>query len=129
MSALERIAELHTAQTRKAVDITPYVVGCAQCFKPWPCPTRRLCDEGGAERDKIAHYLAGVIEGIEAARDAACADADRLAAAVNFAIAHSAGMYPGALDYLRQASAAHDATRAKEGPNGFAIEDLCDADD
>jgi len=62
-------------------------------------------------------------------RDAARADADRLADAVNFAIAHSAGMYPGALDYLRQASAAHDATRAKEGPNGFAIEDLCDADD
>jgi len=52
VSALERIAELHTAQTRKAVDITPYVVGCAQCFKPWPCPTRRLVTEALEEREE-----------------------------------------------------------------------------
>ena len=79
------------------------------------------------ERTIMAQY--DRIEVVKAERDAVRADADRLADAVNFAIAHSAGMYPGALDYLRQASAAHDATRAKEGPNGFAIEDLCDADD
>ena len=129
MSALERIAELHYKRFRRDPRVEPV---CGACGVPWPCPTRRLCDEAAREAacaDSATDALGVFLRVAVDERAAARADADRLADAVNFAIAHSAGMYPGALDYLRQASAAHDATRAKEGPNGFAIEDLCDADD
>ena len=145
MSALERIAELHTAQTRKAVDITPYVVGCAQCFKPWPCPTRRLCDEAAQHHadwgcDECSEAFK---RGAEAGRDhvsdecvmaemAARADADRLAAAVRVllvvqtklrektldsdGVARFEGFtWTTAFDALCAALAAHDAARTKEG--------------
>ena len=108
MSALERIAELHTAQTRKAVDITPYVVGCAQCFKPWPCPTRRLCDEAAQ------HHADWGCDECVMAEMAARADADRLAAALRC----SRRAYPcncQQCNHAISALAAHDAARTKEG--------------
>ena len=105
MSALERIAELHIELISHGVTV-PY---CAQCYWPWPCPTRRLCDERGAEALTD--------------RDAARADADRLAAAavayINAIEADTDDTEHEAVgvawDALDAALAAHDAARAKEG--------------
>ena len=52
-TALEQIQELHTK--RKIVDGRSYAVFCDNCKFNWPCPTRKLADEGlgGGERGDL----------------------------------------------------------------------------
>lgn len=113
--ALDRIAELHEG------DREPDPWCCDECGKPWPCPTRRLCDEAAASPeylharcdDAIASaerptvMLVDALGAAVAERDAARADAERLAAAIRGASVRT----------MRQedALAAHDALTAEAG--------------
>jgi len=96
VSALDRIAELHYKRFRRDPRVEPV---CGACGVPWPCPTRRLCGEAGADADRLAAIVR---------------EADSLL-----------NILAGTMDYHRTATrirdegraalAAHDAARTKEG--------------
>jgi len=69
-TALERIAELHTY-------VAPRFDRCRVCMEPWPCPTRRLCDDAEQAGDVWLRFAEALAE-----RDAARADAERWLALV-----------------------------------------------
>jgi len=114
MSALERIAELHGDPVTMSGSGQ---VCCPACGDEWPCPTRRLCDE--YRRERIDGMKRQDFDELADERDAARADADRLAEAAETFLRmeyRRGGIpYEGARASLRAALAAHDATRAKEG--------------
>lgn len=89
VSALDKIAELHSP-VADGYDL------CHHCAQPWPCPSRRLCDEGGptqAERDAFEEMREAIAE-----RDEARADAQRLADAAR----DLGGEMQAALDEVRR---------------------------
>jgi len=167
VSALERIAELHTQCNDEGC------TDCAECHDAWPCPTRRLCDEAdvvGAARqqvlDAVLAWLNGANLGVKtqedylfdiegcyreyaalAAHDAARAEGEPAATlkwvddtgALRTMAVHVANGLDFIVEYGRLTPdeqrvvvdwfMSEVAARTKEGPNGFLIEDLCDADD
>jgi len=106
-NALERIAELHTARDADG--------NCRVCgiYVAWPCPTRRLCDETTEHVWAATMLLNQEVEMYRSERDAARADADRLAAALAKAVAYPRGIPPDC--DVSAALAAHDAARTGEG--------------
>jgi len=118
VSALDRIAELHTARDADG--------NCRVCgiYVAWPCPTRRLCDEAGPENG-VWQCLGQALTD----RDAARADADRLAAAIvaywsvdghrndegGSRTTWDAAAFIEAKKLVAAALAAHDAARTKKG--------------
>ena len=106
-SALDRIAALHTTQG-EAWDFE-----CDECSHPWPCPTRRLCDEGADERRAEEELIAAIFSRREAdttITQVALGGAEMLAAIDRQIAAHKRER--AAID---AALAAHDAARMKEG--------------
>lgn len=85
-TALEKLERVHQKSRLPSSDGLYY---CPVCLEEWPCPSRQIVDEITAARavelhkattdqDKIARYIAEVIERIEADRDRWQADAERL---------------------------------------------------
>lgn len=112
MNALDRIAELHAVDDSYDLTVLLPTQFCRACKVPWPCLTRRLCDEAAQEAEASLAVARG-----NAARLATYGAAVRHALALYERNVANIEFLLSACRTFTAALAAHDALTAEtEGP-------------